>query len=380
MPAATAETNRPATADPVVAFTIPSRLYTSPEVFAEEREAVFFRTWQYVGHAEDVREPGAYKTVHVLDQSILVVRGRDRVLRAFYNVCSHRAHELLSGEGTARMITCPYHAWTYALDGSLRNARRAENVPGFNTADYCLKPVRVEEFGPLVFVNLDPDAVPLAEQAGGLLRELKDFVPDFDKLTKVSTKSWEVKANWKVVIDNFLECYHCETAHPALCKLIDMDSYKSVTHDIYSTHLSRSGSPDNDAYSFDPGAGSQVGAFWWLWPTTTISVGPGEPNMVMFYVRPLGPDRSIEIADYYYADRDISGDDEASAQRLARLSYANDVLQAEDNALVEGVQRGLTSRAYSRGRFMIDGGLTHNSEHAVLHFHQLVSKALGVAL
>lgn len=128
-------------ADPARSYTLSARYYTSPEIFEREREAVFFRSWIYAGHAEDLREPGSYITTMVLDQNILIARGKDMTLRAFYNVCSHRAHELLKGAGRAKVITCPYHAWSYHLDGRLRTARGSEKVESFDAAEFCLKPV-----------------------------------------------------------------------------------------------------------------------------------------------------------------------------------------------------------------------------------------------
>lgn len=362
-------------ADPARSYTLPSRVYIAPESFERERAAIFFRSWHYAGHGEDLRQAGSYVTTMVLDQNIVVIRGKDGALRAFYNVCKHRAHELLRGDadgrGRAKVITCPYHAWSYHSDGRLRSARGTETMAGFDAGEFCLTPVRVEAFGPLVFVNLDADAPSLASQAGALLDEVRRFVPEFDSLTRCYSRRFEIKANWKVVVDNFLECYHCEPAHPAFAQLIDMDSYRSTTHSIHSSHLSRAGRGDNKAYKFNADDRSQVGCFWYLWPTTTINCGPGEPNMTMFYMRPLGPDRTLQISDTYYLTPDMT------ERRRARAGYGSNVLQAEDNALCEAVQRGLAQRGYSQGRFIVDKGRTEISEHAVHHFHRLVAAALG---
>lgn len=362
---------RPLHEDPARSYTLPARYYTSPEIYDREREAIFYRSWIYAGHVEELQQPGSFLTVQIIDQNIAVIRGKDGKLRAFYNVCQHRAHELLRGRGRTPVITCPYHAWSYHLDGRLRSARGSEKVEGFNADEFCLKSVQVEEFGPFVFVNLDSEAAPLRVQAAGLLDELRTYAPKLDTLTKVQTVTFDVKANWKVIVDNFLECYHCEPAHPAFVQLVDMDSYRSVTHGIYSTHVSRSGRPDNKAYKFDPGAASQVGAFWHLWPTMTFNVAPGEPNFALFYLQPLGPERTLEITDYYFADTEIT------EQRKGRLDYANEVLTIEDNNLCESVQRGLHSRGYTQGRFIVDRERSQISEHAVHHFHRLVVEALG---
>ncbi len=358
-------------ADPARSYTLPSRYYVSPDIYAREHEAIFFRSWQYVGHVEDLPEPGSYQTCSILDQNLIVIRGKDGALRAFYNVCSHRAHELLRGAGRARVITCPYHAWSYHIDGRLRTARGSDKVEGFNAGEFCLKSIRLETFGPLIFVNLDPDAESLAAQAGDMLAEIRSYAPEFDKLTRAGRMTWEIEANWKVCVDNFLECYHCEPAHPAFAQLVEMDSYRSTTHGIYSSHLSRSGRPDNKAFRFDASDDSQVACFWWLWPTSTINVSPGESNMALFYLKPLGPERTLEVVDYYFADKAMT------EQRRARIDYANNVLQVEDNNLCEGVQRGLRQRGYVQGRCIVDRDRTQISEHAVHHFHSLVADALG---
>jgi choline monooxygenase len=359
-------------ADPRRSYTLPARLYTSAETFQQEAEAIFFRSWMYAGHGEDLAEVGSYITCHILDQNIMVIRGKDRTLRAFYNVCSHRAHELVKGAGRTKVIVCPYHAWSYHIDGRLRTARGSENVDGFNGDEFCLKPVRVEEYGPLVFVNLDPQAPSLASQAGGMLAEMRRQVPAFDGLTRVASRTWELKANWKVIVDNFLECYHCKNAHPAFAELVDLSTYRSVTHAIYSTHLSKSGRPDNKAYKFSKDDASQIGAFWWLWPSFTVNVAPGPANMTLFYILPLGPDRSLEVSEYYFLSKEL--DDE----QRARLDYANNVITVEDNDICESVQRGLGQRGYSQGRFIVDRERTEISEHAVHHFHTLVAQALGL--
>ena len=146
--------DRPLDRDPARSPTLPSNLYTSPEVFAREREAIFFKSWHLAGHVSDLPEPGSYITAAIHDQGVFICRGKDGRLRGFYNVCAHRAHELLTGTGRARVITCPYHAWSYHLTGELRSARGAEALEGFEPKEFCLTPVKVETVGPLVFYAL----------------------------------------------------------------------------------------------------------------------------------------------------------------------------------------------------------------------------------
>jgi choline monooxygenase len=147
-----------------------------------------------------------YVTAQIAGMSIVVVRTHEGELKAFCNVCKHRAHELVSGAGTTRNLVCPYHAWTYDLDGHLTGARRTGSLIGFDTAKICLDEVRVTEFGGIVCVDLDPAATPLAEQAGELGAEIAHWAPDVVQLTFAHRLTFEIESNWKNVVDNFLQC------------------------------------------------------------------------------------------------------------------------------------------------------------------------------
>ena len=151
--------------EPQHSYTLPSRLYLDESIYAQEKQKIFYCNWHYAGHLSQLNKPGDYLTATIADESIFIVRGQDDTLRGFYNVCRHRAHQLLEGSGNTRNIVCPYHAWSYALDGELRHARISEKVPGFDKSEFCLQPVRVDTLCDLVFFNLDPDAESLDSQA-----------------------------------------------------------------------------------------------------------------------------------------------------------------------------------------------------------------------
>ena len=172
-----------------------------------EREYVFRRSWQYLCHERELCEPGSYVAASVAGRSIVAIRGEDGALRAFYNVCRHRGHELLTGAGATRLITCPYHAWVYSLDGRLHRARRSELIENFDPGEIRLVPVGAEVFCHLVFVNLDPDAASLADQTGSLARDVTAYAPDLGALEFGHRLTYTLRANWKAVVDNFLECY-----------------------------------------------------------------------------------------------------------------------------------------------------------------------------
>ena len=357
---------------PGESYTMPARFYTDPSVYDLEMEKIFFGNWVYVGHVSQFRSPGDYLTASINDQNLFVIRSRSGELRAFYNVCAHRGHELLSGLGSTNLIVCPYHAWSYDFDGTLKVARNSENVEGFNKCDFSLRSIRVEEFCSMVFVNLDDNAVPLRELSGDLENEIRSFCPDVDNLQMAQRDVYNVECNWKVIVDNFLECYHCAPAHQDFVDLVDMNTYRTVTRGIYSSQIA--GSPrseTNRAFNFRKGDIDFGYAGWFLWPNLTIWIYPGKTNLSVLQMNPNGVGQTLEFQDWFLPEQ------EPTPQHRDAMKYQKDVLQPEDIALCESVQRGLRSRGYNQGRFVIDRELTELSEHAVHHFQTMVMQAIG---
>jgi choline monooxygenase len=359
-------------ADPNRSLSLRSDAYTQAKWFDADLRAIMARHWQWVCHVEKLREPGSYIALQVAGQPIAIVRGREGTLRAFYNVCKHRAHELLSGEGVTSRIMCPYHAWVYKLDGQLVRAPETEHLEGFIPSEICLDEVQVEEFCGFVYVNLDPDAKPLAEQAGNLETEIRHWAPDIDGLTFGRRLTYDIKSNWKNVVDNFLECYHCPTAHKDFCDLVDMDTYKVTTYGIYSSHMAEAGTSPNSAYDVS-NATVKTHAVWWLWPTTCLMRYPGRSSMIVLNIVPIGPDRTLETYDFYLETS------EPDAMEIDAMRYIDEVLQPEDIGLVESVQRGMSTPAFTQGRIVNDPSGSGKSEHAVHHFHGLVLDAYARA-
>lgn len=352
-------------ADASRSFSIHADCYRDPRFMKLEQKEVFHKSWQFLCHEEKLREPGSYVAADVQGQSIVACRGSDGVLRAFYNVCKHRGHELLLGEGQIRTIVCPYHAWAYELDGRLKRARRSEHIQNFDTNRICLTGVQIEVFCHLVFVNLDPAAIPLAEQSGDLPDAIMAYAPDLGNLTFAHRLTYKIKANWKAVIDNFLECYHCPVAHRDFCTLVEMDTYKVRTHGIYSSHMAKAGRGDNKAYAVDNVSVTDH-AVWYLWPNTTLMRYPGRGNFMVWRFYPAGPEETCEVFDIFLES------DEPNDAELEAIRFIDEVLQPEDIALVESVQRGMQTPAFQKGRYMIDPDGSGMSEHAVHHFHGLL--------
>lgn len=356
--------------DPEKSYTVPAHYYTDPGIYEREKEAIFFKSWNYGCHVSQVSEPGSFATCMIADQNIAIMRGHDGVLRAFYNVCSHRAHELLKGCGKANIVTCPYHAWTYHTDGRLRSAIGQKRVEGFAAEEFSLKEVRIEELSGFVFVNLDPDALPLSAEVGSLATDIQGYCSNVSDLKFAHRLTYELKANWKNVVDNFLECYHCSVAHPAFVDLVDIKNYRTKTYGIFSSHISPPGRSDNTAYQLPDGQEGNFAA-WWLWPNLTINVFPGPANVTVLHIMPTGPETTLEHFDVFLLN------EKPSETEWQAIKYIDEVLQPEDIGLVESVQRGLHSKGYHQGRLMVDQARSFNSEHGLHHFHSLVLKRLG---
>jgi choline monooxygenase len=334
--------------NPRRSHTLPGSFYYDPAIFAHETDAIFARTWQLAGHVSQLSEPGDYITEEVGEESVIVLRDRAGELRAFYNVCQHRAHRLLEGEGSIKsVITCPYHAWCYGLDGALRTARNSDQVDGFDKAQFSLKPVRIEALCGFVYVNLDPQAPALGAGLGDFEREFLSFDPEPQRLVRAYRKVIDVKANWKNVIENYAECYHCPNAHQSLSTAaLDMDSYRIHVRGAYHVHTSGNCGADQ-GYGFSTeGPRGEDFASWLVWPNVVFEYYPGG-KLTVFHNKPVGPERTLQIIDWYLPQA------EPSQMEQEVIDFV-DVVREEDIPIVESVQRGLHSRGYRQGRFMVD--------------------------
>ncbi len=347
--------------------------YRAPVFLEIERRQIFYNSWQFLCHEEKLRDPGSYVATSIQGQSIVACRGAGGKLRAFYNVCKHRGHELLRGAGKTNVIVCPYHAWSYNLDGRLLKARCSEFVEDFDSKQIRLTEVQAEVFCNLVFVNLNSQAAPLAKQSGALADEVLQYAPDISNLTFSHRLTYDINANWKAVVDNFLECCHCPVAHRDFCTLVEMNTYKVKTHGIYSSHMAKAGRGGNNAYTVK-NAEVTDHAVWYLWPNTTLMRYPGRGNFMVWQFHPSGPETTHEIFDFFFETPEMN-----EAEKEA-VKFIDEVLQPEDISLVESVQRGMHTPAFEQGRYLFDPKGSGLSEHAVHHFHGLVLDAYRQAM
>lgn len=355
-------------------YTLPSNLYTSQEIYNREQVEIFERSWIFACHRSQVGKPGQYVRLNVGKEEIVVVRDKSEALRAFYNVCLHRAHTLVQDDaGTIPAFTCPYHAWTYRLDGTLAGARNINNVKEFDRCAFKLKEARLEDFGGLIFVNLDDAAPSLASQAPDLLDALKGWCPELPNLQFAQRETWDIQCNWKTAIENFSECYHCAPAHPAFVEVVDMKTYSVTTHDMWNVHFSRTLPLENTPYANASNGGKPleyIGIF--LWPNHTLWIMPGSGNISLLNMHPTGAETCRETMDFYFMDS------KPTPVEAESIAYLRDVLQPEDIGLCEQVQKGLRSRSYHVGRLIVDEERSGISEHAVHHFQRLYHHWMGL--
>jgi choline monooxygenase len=344
--------------------TLPYAWYIDPEILRQEQERIFRTSWQYVGHAGQMPEPGSYFATGAGSMPVVVTRDRDAELRAFLNVCRHRGFTVAEGEGCRETLQCPYHAWTYGLDGRLRAAPRSDEEPDFPHEELGLVPVAVGTWGPFVFVNTGPDPEPLADALGSMPAQVAELGLDVDGLVHRLRWEAEVAANWKIVCENFLECYHCQVAHPGFAEAIDV-SAEAYALDANGRLSSQSG-PIREGgrhTTMDLAGDLTRSQFHFLWPNLMVNIFPGRPNLSIGPAAPRAPDRTYRFLDYFFG-RDVE------QEWIDDLLEFDRQVGTEDHRLVEGVQRGVGSGALERGV------LIGRSEQLIGHFQALTAAAL----
>ena len=343
------------------AWTPPASWYRSPEFLAWERQRVFRRSWQAVGRVDQVARPGDYFAGCLVDDPYVVLRDQQGALRAFHNVCRHHAAQICAGEGSVQELVCPYHGWTYRLDGGLTRAPRLGRNENFDRERFSLKAIAVETWGPLVFIHLDENPPPLAAQ-------LADLAPRLDAmgtrdLTFVARRSYEIQCNWKVYVDNSLDGgYHVSVLHQALAGQLDLDTYSTELFDRISIQTCRSPEevpPDSGGDFAERIGGEAIYAF--LYPNFMLN--RDGPLLDTNCVLPLGHDRTQVVFDFYFKDA-------GATEFIERSIAASHRVQLEDVSISESVQRGLGSPAYDRGIYAA------GVEMAAYHFHRLLAADL----
>ena len=341
---------------------LPAHWYRDPATLALERERIFDRGWHLLAHASRLRKPGDHVVADCAGLPVLAVRGTDAdgapgPIRAFHNVCRHRAGPLALCDGlAARSLRCRYHGWTYALDGVLRSAPEMGTAPDFKPSDIVLPQLAVRVWQGLVFAAVDETNAPGFEAFVAGIDARLGANRGLAQYGHHHRTGYDVACNWKVYVDNYLEGYHVPHIHPGLNSLLDYRQYVTECGDWFSYQYS--------PLESDPALyGDGDALYYFIYPNTMLNLLPGrlQSNRVL----PLGPERCIVEFDYYYLDDDS---DEAAARRQADHDFAHQV-QDEDIEICEHVQRGLASGSYVPGR------LNPLRENAVFHYHELLRAA-----
>lgn len=342
------------------ASTIPSSWYIDERIAALERRTTFSRTWQLAGRVDQLREPGQYVTCEIAGEPILVVRGDDGVLRSFFNVCRHHAAAVMTApQGCAQNLRCPYHGWTYTLQGALKGTPSFNSECHFDRAAHGLAPVATALWENWVFVRLDAEGPGLEEFLGQpLIEEIAAL--RLDQLHWFERRHYFFDCNWKVFVDNYLDGgYHVPHLHKGLSSVLDFKNYTIEN----GTHHCLQSSPvvgGGDHAQFSSVRGGDRAFYYWLHPNFMINAYEGmmDTNLVL----PLGLDRTEVIFDYYFAD--VS---EAARERNQASIEVGNIIQDEDMAICKSVQRGLHSRAYSTGRLSVRREAGEHIFHRLLY-------------
>jgi choline monooxygenase len=348
------------------AQTPPASWYLDPEALARENETIFGATWQLAGHTDQVREPGDYFTCTVSNEPLVVARGMDGVVRAFSNVCRHRAGPVARGSGSRKSLQCAYHGWTYGMDGALLTTPEFEGVQCFERSQVRLPEVRVATWAPFVFVNLKASAPDLTDVLGTIPEETRHL--PLGRMRLFKKVDYEVACNWKVYVDNYLEGYHIPLVHPGLFREIDYSAYRVETGAYHSKQHApvRRKASDDSLYRRNLKEGVEPEAlYYWMFPNLMLNLYPD--NLQTNVILPLGHDRTLTRFEWFVSDEHRPG----LEAEFARSYAFSDEVQREDIAICEAVQRGLRSSTYRSGRYSVQ------RENGLHHFHGLLSRFFG---
>src|SRR4051812_23620957 len=358
------------------ARTLASRFYTEPSILEIEKSKIFRKTWQLVGTLDQpcgeldgtsrtIADPETFLTAELAGEPIVIVRDKQGTLRAFSNVCRHRAGPIASGSGCKNVLRCGYHGWTYTLDGRLIGTPDVDGVEFFDRTTMGMFPLRVETWEKFIFVNFDPEAEPLSAYLGDIPQQARGF--QFDGLHRVERRDYIIDCNWKVYVDNYLEGYHIPIAHPGLMREIDYSQYRTDTFRYHSQQFApirAMKAEDTAERAYAPGTGLQEALYFWVFPNLMLNIYPD--NISTNLIVPISHEKTLTIFEWFFHDPGSA----KVQERVKKAVAFSDEVQQEDIGLCENVQKGLRSSTYDRGRYSV------KRENGVHHFHMLLSEFL----
>jgi len=359
------------------AETLASRFYIDPAMLELERQRIFHRTWQLVGTLSQdcgeanglkrtIADPHSFFTADVIGEPVVIVRDSPGILRAFSNVCRHRAGPIAQGAGCRRVFNCAYHGWTYTLDGRLIGTPEVDGVAFFDRSRMGMVSLRLATWREFIFVNFDSGAPPLTDFLGNIPELAREF--SFEGLAHAERRDYVVNCNWKVYVDNYLDAYHIPMVHPGLMNEIDYPRYRTDTFRYHSQQLGpvKELKPDDASDRvYPPGIGLNEALYFWVFPNLMLNFYPD--NIQTNLIVPLSHDKTLVIFEWFFHD----AASEKTKLRAAKAIGFSETVQQEDMRICEAVQRGLRSSTYSRGRYSV------KRENGVHHFHMLLAEFLA---
>lgn len=341
---------------------LPFSQYADPVRSAAESELIR-SSWQYFGPAERVASPGSYLAGRCGSVPVVVVRDLEGVLRAHVNVCRHRGTVVMRGDGDCRRLQCPYHAWTYDLDGRLKNAPRSDREASFDASSLGLVPARVAAFGPLLFVAVDEAAPSIEDDLAELARSFQSVGLDMDDLRYHGRTPFEIASDWKIVLENYLECYHCPVAHPGFAAVMETSPDRYVLSEAGGILSHRAAVRDRAPETYRSGA-IDSGSYYVLLPNQTFDVNPGQQNLAASVSTPDGAGRCVGFTDRYFGTT-------ATTEFIEEMIAFDDEVGSQDQDSVEWVQQGVSSGAVAAGHLLLD------SEKLVAAFQAALAEGLA---
>jgi choline monooxygenase len=343
-----------------LAKTIPSNWYYEKDYLSLEKEAIFFRTWQYACSAKELKNKGDYKLITLLDENLIIINTGDNKFSGYYNVCKHRSGPLAYENGNCKNFKCKYHGWTYNLEGQLIGTPEFDKVENFEKSNFGLKSFKVDVWEDMIFYNLSEDeAISLAQTFDGI----KERISPIDLKTKLfhTRIIYDVKCNWKVYADNYLEGYHLTQVHPELSDLLDYQNYVTEVFPYYSLQYSPFKSGENIYANSDDGQAF----YYFVYPNFMLNILPNrlQTNLIV----PISETQTKVIFDYYY-------DNIENIKMIQDDLDYSDIVQQQDIQICETVQKNLASKAYHQGRLSV------KRELGVHHFQNLVRDSYNSSL
>lgn len=344
--------------DPRIAYaeTIPSRFYFLPETLLQERRLLFHRLPQLVGRLDQLQTPGSYFTAEVQGEPFLILRDADDVLRAFHNVCRHRAGPVANGSGRCNVLQCRYHGWTYSLDGRLLGTPDFDGVELFERREMGLRPARVEAWNQFIFVTSE-GPFSLNELLGDITERTQHC--EISNMKFAARREYVIDCNWKVYVDNYVEGYHIPMVHPSLMNELDYEHYRTLASRYYSIQDAPIRGGDRVRGRYRPTEAQSEALYFWIFPNLMLNIYPD--NLSTNLIVPLGTDKTLTVFEWFFHDIE-SAEARATIEQTIELS---DEIQGEDIEICEAVQRGLRSSSYDRGRYSV------KRENGLHHFHSL---------